>query len=388
MKPEIRRGFRPDSNFPNESTTLMKTRLQPSRGSRGTLVSCGAIALASLLIDSALAAFSGQETLNTKSSNWEQLAPDIGGAKLVFQGSRLEFRVKSPANDNQSALRWTPNEGGYDENWFIQVDVHLDTLTMNKGSFTRLDLGVFNTKHPKQEYRIGFDRSRTEGLFENYVYTNRIVTSSVCSCWPLGPAVEGTNVKFRLHFDSHSKTLTGSWKSGAYWKYFEPEPISTWGMDDADTFTATLTASGGGFDEETLGPVVSAGTAWFRNFKAGTARPEMAVDQPAGSGMKNGTAKRTFGTVPVGRSATRTFAIHNMGTAKLNNLKITKSGPNPADFNVIQPSTTTLKPGASTDFRITISPKGLGTRKAKIHISSNDRDEAPFDINLVGEGVK
>ena len=345
--------------------------------------------IATLLSLPALADFSGSDTLESKSSKWEQPFADVGGATLVFRDSRLEYQVKSPAHQNKSALRWTPNEGACDEDWLIQVDVHFDHFTMPKDSDTDLNLAVVNTRNPKLEYRIGFDRSRIEGLLDDYYYTSSIETSSLLWGWPLGDSIEEHDVKLRLHFDSKAKTLTGSWKTGAYWKYYDPVQISSWDMSDDESFTAMLTASGGGtYDGADSSPEVPPGTAWFRNFKTGKAKPEIAVDQPAGSPLKDGRAKRTFGTVAVGGRASRTFSIYNMGTAPLKNLKITKSGPNAADFTITGPSKTSLKPGAITHFDVTIRPKGIGTRKATIHIAGNDPEEPSFDIKLAGEGVR
>lgn len=52
------------------------------------------------------------------------------------------------------------------------------------------------------------------------------------------------------------------------------------------------------------------------------------------------------------------------------------------------PGAVSLAPGASTTFKVTFKPTAAGTRKAAIHIESNDADENPFDIKLGGEGVK
>lgn len=359
-----------------------------SPATRRLLGSSHAIAVASLLTLPALAEFSGNDKLESKSSNWERAFEDVGGARFVFRNSRLEYQVKSPAHKNTSALRWTPNEGDYDEDWFIQVDVNINNFTMPKGSDTDLNLGVVNTRNPQNEHMIGFDQSRIEGIIGGYKSTKSIQTSPIFWGWPIAPSIDGTSVRLRLHFDSKAKTLTGSWKTGAYWRYFDPVSISTWGMNDGDTFTAILTAFSNGFAAGTLGPVVPPGTAWFRNFKAGPARPEIAVDQPAGSSLKDGKSKRSFGTVAVGNRATRTFPLYNMGTAPLKNLKITKSGPNAADFTIAEPSSTSLNPGAITAFDVTFRPKGNGTRTATLHMASNDPDGPTFDIKLAGEGAR
>lgn len=119
------------------------------------------------------------------------------------------------------------------------------------------------------------------------------------------------------------------------------------------------------------------------------AKPEISVQQPAGSDLTDGTAKRSFGTVKTGRTGVpKTFTIRNTGLANLTGIAITKNGPHAADFTVSVPAATTLAPGASTTFRVTFKPKAAGTRVAAIHIRNNDANENPFDIGLGGQGAK
>lgn len=117
--------------------------------------------------------------------------------------------------------------------------------------------------------------------------------------------------------------------------------------------------------------------------------PEIVVQQPKGSGLTDGAAKRSFGTVKVGgTSSARTFTIKNTGNAKLRGLAITKNGANAKDFIVTGPEKTALAAGASTTFKVVFKPKARGSRSAAIHIKSNDADENPFDIKLIGQGAK
>ena len=119
------------------------------------------------------------------------------------------------------------------------------------------------------------------------------------------------------------------------------------------------------------------------------ARPEISVQQPNGSDLTDGTAKRSFGTVKLGRTGVaKTFTIRNTGLANLTGLAITRNGPHAADFTVTPPAATTLAPGARTTFRVTFKPKAAGTRVAAIHIKNNDANENPFDIGLGGQGAK
>jgi hypothetical protein len=117
--------------------------------------------------------------------------------------------------------------------------------------------------------------------------------------------------------------------------------------------------------------------------------PDIAVQQPAGSDLTDGTAKKSFGTVKVGKSgAAKTFTVKNTGSANLTKLAIKVSGAGKNDFAVSALGKTSLAAGASTTFKVTFKPTAKGARKADIQVASNDPDENPFNIKLVGEGAK
>ena len=125
------------------------------------------------------------------------------------------------------------------------------------------------------------------------------------------------------------------------------------------------------------------GTGFFIGSKQ-----EIAVEQPKGSNLLDGTAKKSFGTVVVGQTgAAKTFTIKNPGTANLTRLNFTLNGLNPGDFMVPALSVTTLTPGAATTFKVTFKPTATGIRSSVIHVRSNDVNENPFDIKLTGTGA-
>ncbi len=119
----------------------------------------------------------------------------------------------------------------------------------------------------------------------------------------------------------------------------------------------------------------------------GIGSPEIAVLQPAGTELKDGVSSKSFGSVVVKSTVTKTFTIKNAGTANLTDLAITKTGANAKNFTVTPPLKTTLAPGASTTFKVIFKPSAKGIRKAVIHIKSNDSNENPFDIALTGKGI-
>ncbi len=346
----------------------------------------GCLVVAILGTCTAFGDFSGGDSLAAQNKKWASFTGfgKPGGGKYAYQNSRLEFLVKSPTNNDLSILRWTPNKGGYDQDWFIQVDVHLAKVALKQGCHTNLNLGVIHTQNPEHGYMAAIDRYR-----DGRKYVSGFETSTVAGLnddYQKSPALDST---LRIHFDSVAQTLTSSWKSGSVWKYFPSTRIADWEMDKAGTFTAVLAASGGGDDDGGgKGPVIKSGEAFFSNFKCGNATPEIAIEQPAGSDLTDGKSKKSFGTVSVGGvGVSKTFIIRNAGTSSLGSLKVAKAGVDAADFTITGPARTLIKPGAATTFRVLFKPKATGTKNAIINVISDDPDESHFDIQLSGEGV-
>ena len=116
--------------------------------------------------------------------------------------------------------------------------------------------------------------------------------------------------------------------------------------------------------------------------------PEIDVQQPLVSNLVDGTTKKRFGTATVGKTGgTKTFIIKNIGSANLSELAISKNGIHAADFIITPQITTTLAPGAITNFKVTFKPTASGIRNASIQIKSNDENENLFNINIAGLGV-
>jgi len=115
--------------------------------------------------------------------------------------------------------------------------------------------------------------------------------------------------------------------------------------------------------------------------------PEIAVEQPIGTDLTDGSASIDCGSSDVGSAAGGvTFTVKNLGTANLTGLAVTKDGSHSGDFTLGSLGTASLAPGASTTFNVTFVPEASGNRTATIHLASNDADEDPFDINLTGYG--
>ena len=115
---------------------------------------------------------------------------------------------------------------------------------------------------------------------------------------------------------------------------------------------------------------------------------EIAVEQPVGNDLVDGSATVDCGTVMVGNSGSPiTFTIKNVGIDNLTSLSLSKSGANSGDFTLGTLGATTVAPGASTTFTVTFSPSAEGARTAALQIASNDSNENPFDITLTGTAL-
>ncbi len=113
----------------------------------------------------------------------------------------------------------------------------------------------------------------------------------------------------------------------------------------------------------------------------------IAVKQ-SGTVLPNGSSTTDFGSVQIGSSQSLTYTISNVGTDVLNNLALAFSGTNAADFTASALNVTTLNPGESTTVDVTYTPAALGVGAAVMTISSDDRINSVYDINLTGVCTK
>jgi hypothetical protein len=118
-----------------------------------------------------------------------------------------------------------------------------------------------------------------------------------------------------------------------------------------------------------------------------TGSTDIAVEQPAGNNLVDGTASVAFGTVLLGSSADLVFTVKSVGLADLTGLDITLDGANASEFSVFASPAAPVAPNGTTTFTIRFSPTSSGSKSAALHIASNDPNESPFDINLTALGA-
>lgn len=322
--------------------------------------------------------FAGTDSLANPSSNW-QFNVESGSPLLQHQNSRLEFLVNIPEASNQANYLWLPNTGAYQSGWFVQTEVHLNKILLPNNSSVNLGIRISGNEtnfcsHLMQRGKfVGIDQS-------GFIVNN--------SGFPVsGKPSTASNATLRIHYDPTARVLIGSVLTGSKWTYFSPVPVHPWKMSGTDTFRAMLVAGNSG--ETSGGLAVTSGAAYFRNFRAGSASPEIGIRRVAGSELTDGDTTTKFGGVLVGKSSTKIYEIRNDGTAPLRKLRLVIDGKHAEVYHISSGlGSSELAPGASQRFKVRFSPTSKGIRQAKLHVLSNDKDEPSFDIGLYGQGKR
>ncbi len=154
---------------------------------------------------------------------------------------------------------------------------------------------------------------------------------------------------------------------GTFTDRLSPVAVNSSVLLAGEKFSALAQASGGGHG---LAVIASPQTV------------EIVVEQPADTGLTDGSSTVAYGSVLVNTSESKTFTIKNTGNTYLTGLTISIDGPDADDFDVTTVPVAPVIAGASTTFVLQFNPTTLGSKTAALHISSNDSDEDPFDIAL------
>ncbi len=114
-----------------------------------------------------------------------------------------------------------------------------------------------------------------------------------------------------------------------------------------------------------------------------------SVSIPAGNLGINTTNNTDFGNIYLGYSQTNNFSIQNTGAGTLTIYGLTIAGLNSNEFTLVNPPAfpLVLAGNGSQSFSIKFLPLALGTRSAKVVVSSNDSDESSYDYMIEGKGV-
>ncbi|MCV6636947.1 choice-of-anchor D domain-containing protein [Candidatus Albibeggiatoa sp. nov. NOAA] len=139
----------------------------------------------------------------------------------------------------------------------------------------------------------------------------------------------------------------------------------------------------------------------FNNFVLGTSEglpsvPEIDVQGNSTSISDGDTSPATadntdFGTVTIGNTVTKTYAIKNTGTAALilsGNPKVALSGAGCTEFSVGTQPSSPLAIAGSRNFSITYTPTAVTTSNCTVSIANDDSNENPYNFAITGLGQK
>lgn len=327
---------------------------------------------------SSRADFLGKDSLANANANWQETV-ESGDGSFVHQNSRLEFLIKSPSSTNRASYLWLPNEGGSQKSWFVEVETNLNLVSIPNNSYFDMGLEITGSSSKAGSCVQTMQRGRFAGFDQSGFVTKRD------DVYISGTQSTAKRATLRIHYDPAYRTLTGSVKTGSKWVYSAPASVYSWDMSPFDTFKVALVAGNNGTSSGGL--AVSSGASYFENFRAGATSPEIVLKQVPGGRFNDGVSSLNFGNREKGKSSLKTLAVLNEGTEDLRKLKVVIDGPQAKDFSITKNlDAKSLNPGDSGRFKITFTPKGTGARKAMLHVLSNDKDEASFDIQLTGQG--
>ena len=97
------------------------------------------------------------------------------------------------------------------------------------------------------------------------------------------------------------------------------------------------------------------------------------------AGTANGT---DFGSLNVGGSGSKTYALQNLGTGILTINSIGINGLNQGEFTITSPTTFpfNVTPGSTVNFTVKFTPLNAGMRTANVLVGINDNDEGLYDF--------
>jgi uncharacterized delta-60 repeat protein len=167
-------------------------------------------------------------------------------------------------------------------------------------------------------------------------------------------------------------------------------PDSNLTVNTASGLSVTFTPAANFIGEAAFGYTVSDGRG---GSASGTimvnvgSRFDIAVEQPRGTTLSDGTSTVNYGLVQVGQPSEKIFTIKNSGVADLTVLAVTMDGVGAGDFRVSVPGNLTVAVGGSATFTVAFDPAAGGVRNAALHVTSNaPGTKQSYDIALTGTG--
>ena len=115
--------------------------------------------------------------------------------------------------------------------------------------------------------------------------------------------------------------------------------------------------------------------------------PDIALEAPNGTAVNNGSGTLAYGSIVSGQTQDLNVTVRNTGSADLTLIAASITGTDAGQFSLVSTPPATLAAGASAEFTLRFSPTSLGSKTAMLSIASNDPDENPFTLALMGTGT-
>ncbi len=110
--------------------------------------------------------------------------------------------------------------------------------------------------------------------------------------------------------------------------------------------------------------------------------PRMGVALLPSVPVWNGITAVDFGDVSLGLVQSRSLILTNSGTATLDGIWLSVTGPDAAEFHVGGPSGVPGGFGSVRPIEISLNPTGSGAKSATLRIHGNDPMQSPFEVPL------
>ncbi|MGB6219829.1 choice-of-anchor D domain-containing protein [Haloferula sp.] len=156
----------------------------------------------------------------------------------------------------------------------------------------------------------------------------------------------------------------------------------------SSTFTITFTPGAGGNRSASLriASNVPDGSPLLLGLSGVGQVPILVLSDQATTPLPNGFVY-DFGLAPSEDGVEADFSLANDGEAPLANIVATITGPDAAAFALSQQAPDLLLPGDSSPLKIVFSPESAGDKAAILSIASNDPENSPFVLNLIGSAA-
>lgn len=126
----------------------------------------------------------------------------------------------------------------------------------------------------------------------------------------------------------------------------------------------------------------------WKGYRTAIPRPEITITSTDAKDVANGSSQKFPAEIIGQKNSYRNFTIHNTGIRPLTNLTASIQGSDSRDFVIKPLKPASLAPGKSVTIKVRFAPTQTSKRRAQLRIGSNDANESPYTIDLMGTGLR